>query len=611
MRKLTNKQWWRRYGRSLFMLVWLSLWLAACDNTPVVDVVVTEVVTIEGFEEVVTKVVRQTATPTPVVITRRLPVVLDVGMRGAYPGLDPQKTADDNGLTLVENLFAGLTNFNHDTNTVEPELASGWEVSRDGRVWTFYLRDDVFWLRPPTGVVVEDKLPQPRVLRPVVAADVVTAVQRVCQSATKTPEAFILFLIVGCEQVHGLTAVSPGDLDAIGTKAIDEHTLQITLTKPASYFLTITSLTLLRPVPGELIAEFEDDWQLPENIYTSGPYLLTSGNLSEKRTILQRNTEWPLPRGGNAEVVNIFFFDSDNSMVELWQDKQLDIAPLPASSREDFLAQFAPRARMVTNQTVFYISFNFSSGVFRDANVRRAFSAAIDREALAEDLYAGRAQAMRHLGPPGVVGAPPMDSVGVGYDPDYARQQLADSGFSSCRLMPPIRFVVSSLDLSLRQAELIRDMWIKELDCTEEQIVLEQVQFGTLLANTRVEAGDARPDVWELGWASYYPDQHNWLNELLHCSDSENRAGRPCTNLDDLLRQAAQTTDLEQRITLYRQVENGFFGEGGEAPLATLYVRGDYRMQQNWIGFTPAHFGGEQYDTYIIDAELKRLERSR
>lgn len=594
------------FGASLFILL-----LAGCDTPPVVNVVVTEVVTVEGFEEVVTRVVAQTVTPTPVLITQRRPVILDVGMQGAFPNIDPQKTAEDNGATLIENLFVGLTNFNHATDIVEPELAKGWEVSRDGRVWTFYLREDVYWLRPPADSSLDEDPLTPEQIRPVVAADVVTAVHRVCQSATKTPEAFILFLITGCEQVHRLSVVSPGDLDAIGVKAIDDYTVQFSLTKPAGYFLTITSLNLLKPVPGELIEEFEDEWQLPENIYTSGPYLLTTGDLSEKRTILQRNVEWPLPRGGNAEMVNIYFFDDAAGMYELWQDKQLDIAPLPPDYREDFLLEFMPRARMVTDQTVFYISFNFNSGVFREPNLRRAFSAAIDREALAEELYGGRAEAMRHLGPPGVVGAPPLDSVGIGYNPDYARQQLAESAYSSCRLMPPIVFVVSTLDVSLRQAELIREMWVKELDCTEEQIILEQVQFGTLLANTRAGAGEARPDIWELGWSSYYPDQNNWLNELLHCSDSENRVERPCTQFDDLLRQASQSTDLQERIDLYRQVENGFFGEGGEAPMVPLYVRGFYMMQQSWLTFTSAHFGGEQYDTYVIDEELKRLERSR
>lgn len=618
MRRWNIREKWGRNGRfhpiftALLLTLWLALALVACDEPVMVEVVVTEVITIESFEMVVTKVALQTATPTPVIIDVRQPVVLDVGMAGAYPNIDPQKAADSNALDLMENLFAGLTNFNHLATTVEPELAQGWEASRDGRVWTFYLRDDVYWVRPPARVMVENEvLQQVTRVRPVVAADVVTAVQRACQFATGAPDAFILFIISGCEQVYSLRDPAPGDLDAIGVQAIDDTTVQFTLTKPAGYFLTMTTLDLLKPVPGELIEEFGDDWQSPANLYTSGPYVLTSGDLSKRRTVLHRNPQWPLPRGGNAEMVNVFFFDDSGSLYEMWVDKELDLAPLPVSRRPEFLRDFRPRALMVTNQTVFYLGFNLESGVFREPNVRRALSAAINREALAEELYGSRAIGLRHLSPPGVVGAPPLDTAGVGYNPGYARQQMADSGFGSCRLMPPITFQVSSLDLSLQQAEIIRDMWVRELDCTQEQIIIEQVQFGTLLANTRQDAGVVRPDVWELGWSSYYPDAHNWLSELLHCTDSENRPARSCNSLDETMRVAAQATDQAERLVLYRQVENGFFGEGGEAPIVPLYVRGIYFMQQNWIAFRPAHFGGQQYDTFLLDPDLKRLERSR
>jgi ABC-type oligopeptide transport system substrate-binding subunit len=177
--------------------------------------------------------------------------------------------------------------------------------------------------------------------------------------------------------------------------------------------------------------------------------------------------------------------------------------------------------------------------------------------------------------------------------------------------MPPIRFMTSSLDLSLLQAELIRDMWVKELDCLEEQIIIEQVQFGTLLANTQAGIGEGRPDIWELGWSSFYPDQNNWVTELLHCTESENRAERECNNIDELMRQAGQSTQPEERLALYRRIENLLFSDSGETPMSPLYVRGRYLMEHNWVEYTPAHFGGEHYDTYVLDATLKKLERSR
>jgi ABC-type oligopeptide transport system substrate-binding subunit len=362
-----------------------------------------------------------------------------------------------------------------------------------------------------------------------------------------------------------------------------------------------------------LVDEYSDSWlsQTTEPLWTSGPYLPVTPIDSETQTILHRNSSWPLARGGNADIVKILYFDEAMPAYQLWEAKTLDVSPMPPSDREELLNESAQKVQLVPDQTAFYLGFNFDSGAFREPEVRRAFSAAIDRERIVEEIYGGQVLGMRHLSPPGVIAAPPLGEIGVGYSPDEARQWLADSGFHSCRLMPPITLLITTSDLSLRQAELIRDMWIEELGCVEEQIIIEQVQFGTLLANTRQDARSARPDVWELGWASYYPDAHNWVGDLLHCTDSENRQNRSCTEVDGLIRQAAGMQDPTERLLLYRQIEDIFFGGQGTFPLAPLYARGDEILVQSWLQFTPASFGGEQYDTYVIDAQTKDLERSR
>ncbi len=177
--------------------------------------------------------------------------------------------------------------------------------------------------------------------------------------------------------------------------------------------------------------------------------------------------------------------------------------------------------------------------------------------------------------------------------------------------MTPFTFLVSSADLSLRQAELIRKMWIDELDCPEETIKIEQAQFGALLADTRRDANSARPDLWELAWSPSFPDAHTLMSDLLQCADSENRQNRECSEADTILRRAATGADQAERTALYRQVENLFFGENGLYPIAPLYVRARGLAAQDWVSFTPAIYGGEQYDAYVIDATTKELERSR
>jgi oligopeptide transport system substrate-binding protein len=600
---------------ALFCGLWLLAGASACNQTDeetAVTLTPTET-TVPGPEQIVTRLVQQqiiiTATPSASEADLEL-VELDVGYTGSFPVTDPQLAQSKSGLDLVENLFVGLTRFNHRDKVVEPQLAAAWDVAENGRVWTFHLRDDIYWVRP-TSPVRGQTLWRAQPIRPVVADDLVYAVQRICQRRTGTPDAVILFIIEGCEAVYMAGQPAAADLNQIGVKALDEFTLQFRLTKPSSYFLTMTSLPIMKPVPTEQVLAHDNRWLESDNLYVNGPFVPVLSTWGQGRLVLHPNPLWPLSQQGNVSVVNITFSENQTNAFKLWQARSLDVSPLPDAERITFTTFNPDRSRLVAPQTVFYLGFNFESGVFSNPNLRRAFSAAVDREALIAELLEAQAIPMRHMTPPGVVGAPPFDEVGLGYSPDFARLQIAESPYRTCRLMPPFTLLVSTSDLSLRQAEILRRMWVNELDCEESQIIIEQAQFGTLLANTRRNAGGARPDMWELGWSSYYPDAHNWLSDLLHCQDSENRQIRPCSGPDELIRQAAITQDIDERRQLYRQVETQFFGMDGLMPVAPLYAQGQRVAIQSWLSYTPAAFGGEQFDTYTIDVTLKQLERSR
>jgi ABC-type oligopeptide transport system substrate-binding subunit len=609
---------WGKVRNRLWLLLAVMLVGVACRGEQQRTIVVTRIVTENGEPVIVTRLVQETIT-VPVTQTPAPgdpePVVLDVALSGFPAELDPLSVVDDTDITLVENLFVGLTRYNHATDSVDPQLAISWEVSGGGRTWTFQLRDDVYWLR--TGLQQEGQIlgeTGPEIIRPVVAGDVVTAVHRLC-AENRSADVFIFFIIAGCERVHGQAEPTEADLNAIGVKALNDTTLEFSLTKPAGYFLTMTTMWLLRPVPGDIIAEFEEEfatWSTIENVVTSGPFIPGLGTAGEVRTVLNRNPFWPMPFDGNVDIVNIWWMETD-SAYEMWLAKNTDISPLPADKREEIETDRSRqnRLQLISKQRVFYLSFNFDSPVFSDETVRRAFGAAIDRELLIEDVFGGRGEPARHFSPPGTIGAPPADIVGTGFNPDLARIEMANSSFRDCRFIPEIRYLVGTSDLDLFQAETIRSSWTQILDCQEEQIVIDQVQFGTLLADTRQDAGNRRPDIWNLGWASYYPDAHNWLSDVLHCSDSENRQNRSCSGVDDVLRQAAIATDQDTRWDLYRQAERLFFGEGGIEPITPLLVQADFLLVHPWVIFTPAHFGGEQFDTYQVMADEKELERGQ
>jgi ABC-type oligopeptide transport system substrate-binding subunit len=613
-------------GRLIPVLLVAALLLAGCRNSvgnigieEPSQVVVTEVYSVVGEEVVITRIIELTPTPTPQptvppVEEQQGPVTLDIGFeRESVPTIDPQQSVSQDGIDLIENLFVGLTRYNHQMNRVEPALAESWEVSDNGRVWTFHLRDDIYWVKPDD--IQSDGLAQVQPVRPVTANDVVFAIQRACNSKPYTPDAFTLFIIRGCEHANTTPNASPADLARIGVVALNDSTVEFTLTKPAAHFLTLTSLWFTRPLSPEFVTALGDEWQTTEwqtneehPFLTSGPYV----PLDTEFQTLQINPLWPLPRQGNVDIINIYYAKEAGNTYELFEARQLDLINAADLDIDLTDERIAPYLQVAPQQTLHYLGFNADSGIFREPEVRRAFAAAIDREKLVTELFGLQAMGMRHLIPPGAVASLPINEVGLGYSPDFARQQLAVSGFGNCQLIPPFIFMVSSSDLSLQQAELIRHMWIDELGCTEDQINIEQVQFGVLLANTHRNAGAARPDVFELAWASFYPDAHNWMGDLLHCEDSENRQNRPCGEEDDLIRQANTTLDEAERAAIYRELENRFFGDAGLMPLTPLYIRSDLWLVQSWLtSYTPALFGGEQYDTYQVDMTIKELERSR
>ncbi len=577
-----------------------------------------KVIRVSGEEITVTRVIRGVSSvPPTATAAEAAEAVLDIGRTGTAGNPDPQLARSQNEIDLVENLFIGLTRFRHSSSEAEPMLAERWEVSPDGLTWTFHLRRDIYWVKPgfQVGRRAFSAPTPPEIYRPVIADDVVFGLQRACDPATRVPGVLVLFIIEGCEALQVAAPSAEVEPAIIGVEAPDDWTVVVRLTAPASYLPVIMSMTMTRPVPRELVtpfAESSDLWTDLANIVTNGPFTIGTDTSADTRFVLRRNPFWPLPFSGSVDVVHIHWL-SESEAYELWQEKGLDVSPLPIVDRETLLqdARLWPRLMLVSNQAVFYLAFNFDSPVFSDPSLRRAFSAAIDRQMLIDEVYGGRGVPLRHFTPPGVFGAPPVESIGTGYNLDRARLELDQSGLRSCAFLPEIRYMVGSTDLALFHAEVVRGMWNRELGCPEESIIIEQVHFGELLANTNPAAGSARPDIWDLAWASYFPDAHNWLGEVLHCSLSENRQNRPCSEADTLVVQAASSENPEERLALYRDAERLFFSDSGIQPVAPLFVQGEYRLVQPWLQFAPAHFGGEQFDTYRLDAVVKRLEREQ
>jgi oligopeptide transport system substrate-binding protein len=514
----------------------------------------------------------------------------------------PLEALDPHKGYFGEDLFLGLTNVDPASGSIIPELAIGWEVSDEGRVWTFTLRDDVSWVRwdPATG--------EATLLRTVTAHDVVYGIQRACDPRTDAGYRFVIEgLITGCRALatRPVHQVTDADYDLVQARALDDTTLEIHLQHAAGYFLTLSGNPLLRALPREVIEEYGNDWTQPGTIVTNGPFVLDEWRDGWGWT-LGRNPYLPADvRGpGNVERVVITHMDSYEAAFQAYMTNQLDLALVPPQRYEELWddSTLADQINYYYRAASNYYAFASDKAPFDNVHVRRAFSAALDREQWCSDIYGVHSSCapMIHFTPPGVFGAPPIDEVGVGFDPDYAREQLALAGYPECKGFPEIHAVTEE-GLGFIFTYLA-DQLADVLGCDPGLWHVEEVANDISRADPRAPEED-RPHMWINAWIADYPDANSFMSDVLYCN-TWNEFKRPCTEVDDLIDQAAAASDPLVRNDLYRDIEERFFGPEGEFPIIPVHTGILWLLAKPWVERSPGGMrwaGSLYYDWYTID----------
>lgn len=526
----------------------------------------------------------------PSVVAQESSATVRVAMP-ALDSLDPTSVSrfDLNKVDLLENLLVGLTRLNANTGEVEPQLAREWSVSSDGLTWTFTLRDDVQWVKWENGAAIA--------VRPVVAGDVVFALQRACDPNRPSPVTANIGIIAGCLETAQLR--DPWRVDQaylnqhIGAVAVDNQTLQFKLLFPAAYFLTFTTLPEFRPLPAELISGAAA-WPLATNLMTSGAWAVSAWD--GEQMLLNANPFWPMEREGNAEQIEIRFGD----FVSV---PDVDIARIDALTAKS-MPEFAKSSQ---GQTLLMLGFSFEYPPLESQQVRQALAQAINRGQLATQLSGvGNQdyQAASIFTPRTVIATP--STQGVNFDPTAAQQLLAAAGYPQCNRLPSkITVVVENTPLAITAGQYVVQQWQQNLGCAEGVFELAAAPRQSIVdsAHGTVEASEegvvSRFQIWLVTWTADYPDANAWTADALHCQVGYMRTGRTCDTADNLLERAATLNDLEARYTAYAQAELALFGAGGSFPVVPLALTTEYWFQNSTIEGV-ASYGPFQFDRWVV-----------
>ena len=542
------------------LLVVGGMILAAC--TPAAEPAVVTVI-VGGEVQVVT------ATPGGEPAGPKI-VTLGFGAPGDVKTADPNLASDTSSTTIVNATTIGLTYLFESDATLHPGMASSWDISEDGKTYTFHLLEGIPWVRWDGENVVQvmDCQETPAV-RTVTAHDFEYGIKRALNPETASDYAYVLaFAIAGGSEYNS----GEGTADDVAVTAIDDATLEVTFLDDAAYNANIIGLWTAHAVPqwvieGDTCVEAKGDrWSEPGFHQSYGPFAMKEWIHDSSITII-RNPFWPgtadIPVPKLDEVVHILTLEASGELAE-YEAGNMDVAAIPLSDLDRVKADpvLSQELRIAPTLCTYYYGFNTQAPFVDDVRVRRALSQALDRQSLVDNVTKGGQEPAQWFARPGLTAAPTMadhPDLGIKYDPEAAVAELQgyldEKGLTADQLDITLMFNTSAGHQAI--AEAIQQMWATTLGVN---VQLTNQEFAVFL-DTILDPV-ATPQIYRLGWCVDYPDANNFTREVFAAGGSQNPnspdpggIGWFNQEFEDLVRQAAAERDPAARIELYAQAE--------------------------------------------------------
>lgn len=600
-----------RIWSSISLVVIAGMLLAACQAQP-------GAIVVTGTPDIQSRVV--TATPAPTAKPQRPNIVRTKLGAADMHTLDPSLPEDTASVAVIEEVFVGLTRLDETTSELHPGMATRWDISPDGKVYTFHLRQDVPWVKWNGKQVVKaqtcpDKDGKTRDRR-VTARDFEYGILRTLKPDTVAPYAYILQFVV--EGAGELASGAVTDTSRVGVQALDDWTLQVKFKESAAYNANIIGLWTAVAVP-QWVIEGDDctqargaRWTELGFFHSYGPFTLKEW-IHESRLTLVKNPFWPGDQATPIAKVDEVIFNMADEAAALaeFEAGDLDVTSVPLADMDRVKAdpKLSRLLHIAPSLGIYYYGFNTKARFVDDVRVRRALSLAVDRKSLVENVAKAGQEPAQWFSRPGLAGAPTLQThpnLGVKYDPEQARQLLAE-------YLAEKRLSTSELDITLvfntssghRQiAEAIQQMWRDNLGLNVKLATLEWKDFLKAMQSQNA------PQIWRSGWYLDYPDANNFVREVFAVGGNSNPAhkGEPSggvnwknVQFEELVKQAAVEMDPARRVELYAQAEQILVYD--DAAIIPLYWYTMPSMTQPWIKRTFSVGGRERYEKWQVMQE--------
>ena len=462
---------------------------------------------------------------------------------------------------IISSLMEGLVHKDGETLEPRPGVAKSWDISADGRVYTFYLRQDARW---SNGDLHN-------------AHDYVWSWWRALQPALGNLYAYMYFPIANAKAYYDGEI---SDFSQVGVKALDDYVLQVTLTEPIPYFLQLLDHYSTYPVHRATIEKFGTAdqrgtrWTFEGNIVGNGAFQLKEWKINRRITVERNPHYW---NAENVRLNQVVFYPTENVTTEerMFRAGQLHYSGIPSDKIQAYSQSDDPSLRIQPYLGVYFYRLNVDKPQLSDKRVRRALGMTINRDQLVSQITKGGQIPAYAITPPGTMGYYPESD--LTFDPEGAKKLLAEAGYPNGEGFPTTEILYNTSEGHRKIAVALQQMWKKHLNIDVILLNQEWKVYLDTVSNHHYEIARA-------GWIGDYVDPNNFLDMFL-CNGGNNRT-RWCNPEYDqiILQQVPKAKTHQQRLELFQKAETILLDE---MPVIPIYIY----TSNNLVHSTVKNFG--------------------
>jgi oligopeptide transport system substrate-binding protein len=499
---------------------------------------------------------------------------------------DPGQETYTYEAAVGRNVFEPLLTPKSDLSDVQPAAASSYDVSSDGLTYTFHIRTNAKWSdgQPLTGQ--DFVYGWQRLLNPALAAGYV--------------DPFFDQTVAGGQNYSNVdptdTAAVDSFIQGLGLSAPDDHTFKVQLQHPAAYFKWAATLWVGAPIRKDIVekaaggsfpstdATKAEMWaQSKDTVIGNGPFKISEIVSKDHVTLVPNTNYW----GGASTLQQIilYFIADGNTAFSKYQTGALDQINVPIADvtvvRGD--STLSKQAHLLPELTVFWMTYNTKKAPLDNADVRMAFSKAIDRDKLVNDVEHGTDKAIESFFPRGMNGYDDSDKA-QSFDPAAAKQLLQKAGVTADQLNK-LKLLTRNSTGNKTLNQFIVDQWNTNLGLNMQ---LDVIDSKTVTRNIRKGDFDIYgPD----GWGADYPDQQDWADIFTSTSCHGLNFGCPTlAGYDDLVQKADTETDQAQRNKDYAAAQKILIDQ---AAVGFIFQQYEYDVWKPYVHLVQSPFDDE------------------